>query len=76
MNICSRMLGVVAGIVLIAAFSAPGHAAEALAKRPGHAAISSAHGLATDAGFEILAQGGNGFDAFAMNLICYQCAMI
>ncbi|HEX6833710.1 MAG TPA: gamma-glutamyltransferase [Rudaea sp.] len=30
---------------------------------PGHAAIASAHNLATDAGFEVLAQGGNAFDA-------------
>ncbi|MFT3789534.1 MAG: gamma-glutamyltransferase [Rudaea sp.] len=36
--------------------------AEATA-RPGHAAIASAHKLATEAGFEALAQGGNAFDA-------------
>jgi gamma-glutamyltranspeptidase/glutathione hydrolase len=30
---------------------------------PGHAAIASAHKLATEAGFEVLAQGGNAFDA-------------
>jgi gamma-glutamyltranspeptidase/glutathione hydrolase len=37
-------------------------AAEPAAK-PGRAAIASAHKLATDAGFEALAQGGNAFDA-------------
>jgi gamma-glutamyltranspeptidase / glutathione hydrolase len=30
---------------------------------PGHAAIASAHKLSTEAGFEVLAQGGNAFDA-------------
>src|SRR5690348_17805472 len=33
------------------------------AKRPGHAAIASAHKLATEAGLEILREGGNAFDA-------------
>lgn len=33
------------------------------APRPGHAAIASAHQLATAAGFEVLDQGGNAFDA-------------
>lgn len=33
------------------------------AKRPGHAAIASAHKLATEAGLQILREGGNAFDA-------------
>ncbi|HET7557254.1 MAG TPA: gamma-glutamyltransferase [Rhodanobacteraceae bacterium] len=34
-----------------------------VAQRPGHAAIASAHKLATEAGLEILREGGNAFDA-------------
>ncbi|MET0256929.1 MAG: gamma-glutamyltransferase [Luteibacter sp.] len=37
--------------------------APAGARGPGHAAIASANYLATDAGFEVLAKGGNAFDA-------------
>lgn len=39
------------------------HLALAAEKGPGQAAIASAHYLATEAGHEILAQGGNAFDA-------------
>jgi gamma-glutamyltranspeptidase/glutathione hydrolase len=45
--------------ILIFAVAAQAFAAE----RPGHAAIASAHKLATEAGFEVLAEGGNAFDA-------------
>ena len=38
-------------------------AVPALAEGPGKAAISSAHALATEAGFEVLEKGGNAFDA-------------
>jgi gamma-glutamyltranspeptidase / glutathione hydrolase len=38
------------------------HAAP-LAQRPGHAGIASANALATEAGLEVLAKGGNAFDA-------------
>ncbi|MDQ2971623.1 MAG: gamma-glutamyltransferase, partial [Pseudomonadota bacterium] len=34
-----------------------------LAQTPGHDAIASAHKLATQAGFEVLDEGGNAFDA-------------
>lgn len=43
--------------------AAPGMPAAALAQRPGHAAIASANFLATHAGLEVLAKGGNAFDA-------------
>lgn len=36
---------------------------QTLAKRPGHAAIASAHKLATQAGLDVLREGGNAFDA-------------
>jgi gamma-glutamyltranspeptidase/glutathione hydrolase len=35
----------------------------AAAEKSGHAAIASAHKLATEAGFEVIAAGGNAFDA-------------
>jgi gamma-glutamyltranspeptidase/glutathione hydrolase len=38
-------------------------AAAAPAQKPGHAAIASANFLATNAGLEVLAKGGNAFDA-------------
>ncbi|OOG59946.1 gamma-glutamyltransferase [Rhodanobacter sp. C03] len=41
----------------------PAHASVQLQQRPGHAAIASANYLATNAGLEVLAKGGNAFDA-------------
>jgi len=41
----------------------PSTHAAALAQRPGRAGIASANKLATEAGFEVLAKGGNAFDA-------------
>ena len=50
-----------------AAFAAdnptPSTHATQLAQRPGRAGIASANALATEAGFEVLAKGGNAFDA-------------
>jgi gamma-glutamyltranspeptidase/glutathione hydrolase len=48
-------------VAILAAVLACGDAWSA--DKPDHAAISSAHRLATEAGFEVLAQGGNAFDA-------------
>jgi gamma-glutamyltranspeptidase/glutathione hydrolase len=43
--------------------TAPAAASQAVQQRPGHAAIASANFHATEAGFEVLAKGGNAFDA-------------
>lgn len=52
------------GLLLFAFFLAPAWASDAPATRhPPGAAIASAHKLATEAGFEIIGQGGNAFDA-------------
>ena len=49
----------VAIVLLACACAAPLHATD----KPAHAAIASAHTLATQAGFEVFAAGGNAFDA-------------
>nr|WP_199046231.1 gamma-glutamyltransferase [Dyella sp. ASV24] len=41
----------------------PANSADLITQRPGHAGIASANFHATDAGLEVLAKGGNAFDA-------------
>ncbi|MBD8873390.1 gamma-glutamyltransferase [Rhodanobacter sp. DHB23] len=69
MNISLHGRALLLGLLLtsgaaLAADGAPRPAAGvAEAQRPGHAGIASANFLATNAGFEVLAKGGNAFDA-------------
>ncbi|WP_305804585.1 gamma-glutamyltransferase [Stenotrophomonas sp. YIM B06876] len=61
MNFSARCFLLLALVLSPAAWSA--EATAALATRPDGAVIASGHELATKAGLEILAQGGNAFDA-------------
>jgi gamma-glutamyltranspeptidase/glutathione hydrolase len=69
MKVALRWHVLLIGFVLTtgAAFAAdnptPSAKTAPLASRPGHAGIASANALATQAGFEVLAKGGNAFDA-------------
>src|SRR5215469_3266043 len=69
MKLALRWQALLIGLLLSSsgAFAAdkptPSTQAVQLAQRPGHAGIASANALATEAGLEVLAKGGNAFDA-------------
>ncbi|MES2859767.1 MAG: gamma-glutamyltransferase [Pseudomonadota bacterium] len=58
-----RCLSIVLSGLLLSPLLAWAQVAPRDASRPPGAAIASAHGLATDAGMQVLAEGGNAFDA-------------
>ena len=53
----------IAAMLLVCAAQAAGQTTPGLPEHPPGAVIASQHHLATDAGFEVLAKGGNAFDA-------------